>query len=114
MHTDGVIDMDDPVNIRTLVEGLQAAFSLELTADKRVAAETAYALAFCYRNNDVCGVRRFDLAKAWAVVSIELLDALSSAAVDEVVSTRSSVGGVPLPELLHSDVVRQRLSDVLT
>jgi hypothetical protein len=33
--------------------------------------------------------------------------------VQDVASTRQNVGGVPIPELLHSGVVRERLSDVL-
>jgi hypothetical protein len=49
----------------------------------------------------------------WATHAIELLDELPSETVDQVASTRMSVGGVPLPELLHSGVVRERLGDVL-
>jgi hypothetical protein len=93
---------------------LEAAFAGELAADKRSAAETAYVLAFRYRNEDVDGVRRFDLAKVWAQRAIELLDSLPSDTIDQVASGRIAVGGVPLPALLHSGVVRERLGDVLT
>jgi hypothetical protein len=92
---------------------LEAAFDIELTTDPRAAAETAYALAFRYRNQDVAGERRFDLAKQWATRAIELLDSLPSDTVDQVLSTRQSVGGVPIPDLLHSGVVRERLGDIL-
>lgn len=95
------------------VDELRAAFECEIATDKRAAAETAYALAFRYRNEDVDGNRRFDLARDWAARSIELLDALPSDTVDQVASTRASVGGVALPWLLHSGVVRERLADVL-
>lgn len=95
------------------VDELWAAFERELVVDKRAAAETAYALAFRYRDADVDGQRRFDLAGAWATHAVELLDELPSETVDQVASTRMSVGGVPLPELLHSGVVRERLGDVL-
>jgi hypothetical protein len=84
------------------VDELAAAFERELTTNKRAAAETAYALALRYRNEDVGGRRRFDLAKEWAARSVKLLDKLPSETVDQVASTRQYVGGVPIPELLHT------------
>lgn len=101
--------MGSPVSL----EELQAGYERELAVDKRAAAETAYALAFKYRNADVDGRRRFDLAKIWATRAVELLDAYPSDALTQVASTRASVGGIPLPGLLHGDVVRERLADVL-
>lgn len=98
---------------RISMQDLHAAFEREVTADKRAAAETAYALAFRYRNHDVDGRRRFDLAKKWACRAIELLDELPSKTLDQVASTRASVGGIDLPDLLHAGVVRERLADVL-
>lgn len=95
------------------VDELQAAFNHEVTVNKRVAAETAYALAFRYRNEDIDGSRRFDLAGQWAHKAIELLDQLPSETMNQVISTRTSVGGIDLPELLHAGVVRARLADVL-
>jgi len=95
------------------VEELRGAFDRELMEDKRAAAETAYALAFRYRDEDVDGRRRFDLAGVWAAHAIELFDELPADTVEQVASTRMSVGGVPLPGLLHSGVVRERLADVL-
>jgi hypothetical protein len=95
------------------IDELRAAFDRELVEDKRAAAETAYALAFRYRDEDVDGARRFDLAGVWATHAIDLLEELPSETLEQVVSTRMSVGGVPLPELLHAGVVRERLADVL-
>lgn len=95
------------------VDELLAAFDHEAAVNKRVAAEIAYALAFRYRNEDIDGSRRFDLAGQWAHKAIELLDQLPSDSVSQVVSTRTSVGGINLPELLHAGVVRSRLADVL-
>ena len=92
---------------------LEFAFDRELVSDKRAAAETTYALAFRYRNEDVDGRRRFDLAKVWATRSIELLDLLPADTLGQVSSTRQSVGGIPIPDLLYVDIVRQRLADVL-
>jgi hypothetical protein len=95
------------------LEELQAAFDHEVNINKRAAAETAYALAFRYRNDDVDGDRRFDIAGEWARKAIDLLDELPSDTIEQVTSTRSAVGGIELPELLHSGVVRARLADVL-
>jgi len=92
---------------------LEAAFDHELATDTRAAAETAYALAFRYRNEDVNGERRFDLAKRWAMRAIDLLDAHPSELLEQVTATRTSVGDVPIPEILHTGVVRSRLFDVL-
>lgn len=95
------------------LDELQAQFEHEMSTNKRAAAETAYALAFRYRNEDVDGRRRFDTAKAWALRAIEALDDLPSDTVEQVASTRLEVGGVEIPDLLHSDVVRNRLGDLL-
>jgi hypothetical protein len=95
------------------VAELVAAFEQELTTNKRAAAETAYALALRYRNEDVNGRRRFDLVKEWATRAVELLDELPSETVELVVSARQYVGGVPIPDLLHAGVARERLADVL-
>lgn len=97
----------------TPLHALEGAFDSELGADNRAAAETAYALAFRYRNEDVNGQRRFDLAKLWAERSIALLEVLPSETLDAVASTRAYVGGIPIPGLLHAEVVRERLGDVL-
>ncbi|MGH3568910.1 MAG: hypothetical protein ACRDRH_23365 [Pseudonocardia sp.] len=94
-------------------EHLQAQFDREVIGDPRAAAETAYALAFQYRDHDVDGSRRFGLVKVWAIRAIKLLDGLPSSTIEQVASTRQSVAGVPIPDLLHSGVVRERLGDVL-
>ena len=105
--------MVDDAESAISLEALELAFDRELVTNKRAAAEIAYALAYRYRNEDVDGRRRFDLAKVWAERSIELLDLLPSDALGEVSSTRQSVGGISSPDLLHTGVVRQRLGDVL-
>jgi hypothetical protein len=95
------------------LELLIAQYERELTVDPRAAAETAYVLAFRYRDHDVNGSRRFDLAKLWAERAIEILDTLPSDTIDQVASGRQAIGSVPIPALLHSGVVRERLGDVL-
>jgi hypothetical protein len=106
-------DTTETDDSRTSLEELQVEFNCEVLTHRRAAAETAYALAFRYRNEDVNGSRRFDVAKIWAQRAIELLDLLPSDTIDQVSSTRASVAGVPIPDLLHSGVVRERLADVL-
>jgi hypothetical protein len=105
--------MNDEAAHDVSFEELQLAYNREVDTDKRAAAETAYALAFRYRNEDVSGTRRFDIAKIWALRALTLLDSLPAESIDQVASSRQSIGGVPIPELLHSDVVRERLNDVL-
>ena len=95
------------------ISELEAAFAQELPISRRAAAETAYALAHRYRGEDVDGQRRFDVAGRWARRAIDLLAEMPSSAVADVTSTRASVGGVEIPDLLHDDVVRSRLADVL-
>jgi hypothetical protein len=96
------------------VEELESAFHRDVFTNKRAAAETAYALACRYRTEFVeCDQLPFEAARKWALRSIELLDALPSETVAQVGSTRLSVGGVDLPDLLHADVVRDRLVDLL-
>jgi hypothetical protein len=96
------------------VAALEAAFDHEVSTNKQAAAETAYALAYRYRTEYVSTARpQAEVAREWAQRSIELLDSLPSDTMDQVVSTRQSVGGVPLPDLLHSGVVRDRLADLL-
>jgi hypothetical protein len=99
---------------RLSVAELESAFLREVVEDRRAAAETAYALACRYQTEYVEGcMSPSDVARGWAIRSIELLDSLRSDTVEQVSSLRQSVGGVELPDLLHSGVVRNRLSDVL-
>lgn len=96
------------------VAELEAAFEQEVSANRRAAAETAYALAWRYRTEYVRTDRpQVEVAKEWAQRSIELFETLPSDTLEQVASTRQAVGGVPLPDLLHADVVRDRLADLL-
>jgi hypothetical protein len=110
MPTDVIYEAEQPVSVAEL----EAAFDREISTNKRAAAETAYALAYRYRTEYVSTDRpQIEVAKEWAQRSIELLDSLPSDTIEQVVSTRPSVGGVSLPDLLHSGVVRDRLADLL-
>lgn len=101
------------MHICASVEELRVEFDRQVVTDKRAAAETAYALAFRYRNEDVNGKRLFSEAKVWAERAIDLLDSLPSNTLNQVASTRTVVSSVPIPDFLHSGVVRARLADVL-
>lgn len=98
---------------RASLDELQVEFNRAVEADKRAAAEIAYALAFRYRNEDVAGTRRFDISKVWALRALSLFESLPSETLEQVASGRTSVGGVPLPDLMHAGVIRERLNDVL-
>jgi len=76
--------------------------------DDRAAAEYAYALAVRLREIGLLGE-----ARRFAGECLELAERLSANTLDDVASTRTSVGGVPLPELFHDGVVRSRLADLL-
>lgn len=54
-----------------------------------------------------------DKAGEWARKSIDLLNELPSNSPDQVATTRVSVGGVVLPDLLHADLVRSRHANVM-
>jgi hypothetical protein len=98
---------DMTVQVASLGE-LEAAFAHELATDRWAASETAYALAVRYR-------QAWEPGKAgeWAQKAIDLLDELPSDTLEQVATTRVSVGGVTLPSFLHADLVRARHADVM-
>lgn len=76
--------------------------------DDRAAAEYAYALAVRLRE-----IGLLSEARRFAGECLELAERLPANTLDDVVSTRTTVGGVPLPEHFHDGVVRSRLADLL-
>ncbi len=76
--------------------------------DDRAAAEYAYALAVRLRE-----VGQTDEARRYAEECVRLAESLPSKSLDDVVSARHEVGGVPLPDHFHDGVVRSRLADLL-
>jgi len=76
--------------------------------DERAAAQYAYALAVRLRE-----VGQIEEARRYARESLQLAEALPANTLDDVVSARQSVGGVPLPDHFHDGVVRSRLADLL-
>ena len=74
----------------------------------RAAAEYAYALAMRLRE-----IGLIEEACRFAHECLQLAEMLPSETIDDVTSTRRLVGGVPLPEYFHDDVVRWRLAPLL-
>jgi hypothetical protein len=76
--------------------------------DDRAAAQYAYALALRLRDAGQVGE-----ARRYARECLQLAETLPANSLDDVVSDRQSVGGVPLPDHFHDGVVRTRLADLL-
>jgi hypothetical protein len=76
--------------------------------DDRAAAEYAYALAVRLRE-----IGLLSEARRFAKECLELAERLPANTLDDVVSTKTSVGGVPLPDHFHDGVIRSRLGDLL-
>jgi hypothetical protein len=79
-----------------------------LRGDRRLTAEYAYAVAVRLRE-----VGRADEAEHYARQCLQLMESLPADSLDDVVSERQSVGGVPLPDHFHDGVVRSRLANLL-
>lgn len=77
--------------------------------DDRAAAEYAYALAVRLRE-----AGELDEARRYAGECLTLAESLPSNTIDDVASSRLSIGGVPMPERFHDGVVRVRLADLLS
>ncbi|MCA2215823.1 hypothetical protein [Jidongwangia harbinensis] len=76
--------------------------------DDRAAAQYAYALALRLRETG-----QIEEARRYARECLQLAESLPANSLDDVVSDRQSVGGVPLPDHFHDGVVRARLADLL-
>lgn len=97
--------MTDATRTDESLDDLVADFDAGLAkGDKHYAAETAYAIALRAE-----GEWNVSLASDYARKALRLLESLPSETIEQVTSNRLSVGGVPIPELLHDDVVRARL-----
>lgn len=76
--------------------------------DYRAVAETAYALAVRYREEG-----EFQTAQLYAQEALDAAQQLPSDSVEDVVSNRREVGGVPIPDLFHDGVIKSRLEGLL-
>lgn len=76
--------------------------------DTRAAAEYAYALAVRLRDTGAT-----DEARQYAKKSLHHARDIPTRSLDDVVSDRTVLCGVPIPERFHEGVVRSRLADLL-
>ena len=58
-------------------------------------------------------VGHVDEARKYAGECLRLVEALPSATLEDMASSRLNVGGVPLPERFHDGAVRDRLADLV-
>jgi hypothetical protein len=82
---------------------LETIFQQELSRNRWAATETAYALAVRSRDTG-----DWQQSREWVAQCLRLLEGFPAATEGEVATTRTSVGGVPLPTYLHEGVVRDR------
>jgi hypothetical protein len=102
--------MDDTPPARPQISELRRQYEEEVYfKDDRAAAEYAYALAVRLRE-----AGELDEARRYARECLRLAETLPSATLDDVATTRTTIGGVPMPERFHDGVVRSRLADLLT
>lgn len=101
--------VDEEVTQRPSLSEIRKQYEEErFYQDGRAAAAYAYALAVRLREIGLIGE-----ARRFAAECLQLAEALPSRTLDDVVSTRQSVGGVALPDHFHDGVVRARLADLL-
>lgn len=98
-----------PADRRPSISEVLSEYEREAGAgNTRGAAELAYALAVRLQ-----GAGRVREAAVYGKKCLELIESLPSDTLDDVASTRLSVGGVELPEYFHDGVVRSRLGHLL-
>jgi hypothetical protein len=98
-----------PSDMQPPLQEVIADFEHELAhGHRREAAELAYAIAV--RTQAEGRVRD---AAEYGKKCLALLEELPSKTINEVASTRTKVGGVLIPELLHDGVVRARLGHLV-
>jgi hypothetical protein len=101
--------VDEEVDQRPALSEVRKRYEDEcFFRDDRASAEYAYALAVRLRE-----IGLLSEARRFAGECLELAERLPANSLDDVVSTKKSVGGVPLPTHFHDGVVRSRLADLL-
>jgi hypothetical protein len=101
--------VDEEVEARPALSEVRKRYEDEcFFQDDRASAEYAYALAVRLRE-----IGLLSEARRFAAECLELAERLPANTLDDVVSTKKSVGGVPLPDHFHDGVVRSRLADLL-
>ena len=71
--------------------------------EMKIAAEENYAAAMINKDTDPIAARDYGLR------AIELYEALNIQTLEDAAPTRMSFWGIELPDIMHQDVVRERL-----
>lgn len=82
---------------------LETGFQQELGTDRWAAAESAFALAIRHRDGG-----DWETSREWVKQCLHLLEGFPSDNLEDVATSRISVGGIQLPTYLHEGVVRER------
>ncbi len=99
--------MTNPTRVAS-AEELESVFQQELATNRWAATESAYALAVLHRDGG-----DWEKSREWARQCLRLLEGFPSDTEEQVATTRTSVGGVALPNYLHEGVVRDRFGENL-
>ncbi|MFF0227605.1 hypothetical protein [Streptomyces sp. NPDC004629] len=89
------------------VQELESIFQQELATDRWAASESAYALAFRYREEG-----NWEKSREWVKRCLQLLEGFPADTMEQVATRRMTVGGVALPNYLHEGVVRERFGEL--
>ena len=86
------------------IDNIETVFAQKKIEDPRDAAELAYVIAMTAKNAG-------DNEKAiqYGKESVELFDRLNVQTLEECAAKYVVVNGIAMPELIHTDVVRDRL-----
>lgn len=90
------------------INELEKRYSKESKDDKRNAAETAYAIAIL--SKEAGDLKK---AKKYAENAISIFKELNIQGLEDAAARNNVIGGVVIPELIHENVVKDRLKDVL-
>lgn len=86
------------------INNIEQEFEQMKSADPRKAAELAYVIAMLAKKSGDT-----EKAKAYATESIQLFDTLSTNTLEECAAQYVTVNNIAIPDIIHSDVVRDRL-----
>lgn len=87
------------------IDNIEAVFAQKKISDPRDAAELAYIIAMSAK-----AAGEDEKAVQYGKESVELFDKVNVQTLEECASRYVVVNGIAMPELIHADVVRDRLS----
>ena len=93
------------VAVGTKITDIENIFEDMRISDPRRAAELAYIVAMTAKANG-----DNDKAIKFGKMSVKIFDELNVQTMEECAARYTVVNGIALPDLIHSDVVRDRLS----